>query len=75
MPVVNVSLPIPPDLAEALRRERVLPAWESLPPGKRAYVLKGIDQAAHEATRAKRIDRAVEESLARDEKRVDRGSR
>jgi hypothetical protein len=71
----RVEVPIPPDLAAALRDEGVLPAWESLPPGKRAYLLKQIDQAVHEATRAKRIVLAVEEALARHEKGIDRGAR
>jgi hypothetical protein len=74
-PVARAELPIPPDLAEALRAERALPGWESLPPGKRAYVLKWIEQAVHEGTRAKRVEHAVEEALARHEKLVDRTTR
>lgn len=67
------AIPIPPDLASALREEGVLADWEAMPPGRRAYVLKTIEQAVHEATRAKRVAHAVEEALARREKRVDRG--
>ena len=73
--VARVALPIPPDLEKALRDERVLAAWESLAPGKRAYLLKSIDEAAQKATRAKRIGRAVEEALAKHEKSEDRGAR
>jgi hypothetical protein len=73
--VSRVALPIPPDLASALREARVLPAWESLAPGKRSYLLKSIEEAAQQATRTKRIGRAVEEALARHEKNVDRGAR
>ena len=67
------AIPIPPDLATALREEDVLVDWESLPPGKRLYLVKWIEQAAHETTRAKRVVRAVEEAHQRREKRVDRG--
>ncbi len=67
------AIPIPPDLAAALREEDVLADWESLPPGKRLYLLKWIGQAVHEATRVKRVAHAVEEAHQRREKRVDRG--
>jgi hypothetical protein len=69
------EVPIPPDLREALGDEGagVLDAWESLPPGKREHILRWIEQAVHEATRAKRVARAVEEALARRERRIDRG--
>jgi hypothetical protein len=69
------EVPVPPDLREALRDEGagVLEAWESMPPGKREHILRWIEQAVHEATRAKRVARAVEEALARREKRIDRG--
>jgi hypothetical protein len=68
------EVPIPPDLTEALRDEGVLGAWESMPPGQREHILKWIDQAVHEATRAKRIARAVEEALRRHEKKLDCGA-
>ncbi|HEX3346086.1 MAG TPA: YdeI/OmpD-associated family protein, partial [Polyangiaceae bacterium] len=74
-PAARVEIAIPPDLAEALDDERMRPAWDSLPPGLRAYLLKRIDEAVHEATRTKRIAAAVEEALARHEKRVDRRPR
>jgi hypothetical protein len=64
---------VPEDLAEALREESVLEDWESLPPGKREHILRWIEQAVHEDTRAKRVVRAVEEALAKHEKRIDRG--
>ena len=66
------AIPIPPDLAAALREEDVLVDWESMPPGKRLYLLKSIGQAVHETTRAKRVASAVEEAHQRREKRVDR---
>jgi uncharacterized protein YdeI (YjbR/CyaY-like superfamily) len=64
---------IPEDLAEALREEGVLPDWETMPPGRRAQMVRWIEDAAQEATRLKRIGRAVQEALAQHEKRVDRG--
>jgi uncharacterized protein YdeI (YjbR/CyaY-like superfamily) len=66
------EVPIPPDLSEALEEEGVLAAWTSMPPGKREHILRWIEQAAHETTRRKRVVRAVEEALARHEKRIDR---
>jgi hypothetical protein len=63
---------VPEDLEAALRDEGVLAAWESLPPGKREHILKYIDGAVHEPTRAKRIGQAVEVALARHERHVDR---
>jgi hypothetical protein len=66
------EVPIPPDLSEALRAEGVLADWASMPPGKREHILRWIEAAAHETTREKRVLRAVEEALARQEKRIDR---
>lgn len=63
---------IPEDLEAALRDEGVLAAWEALPPGKREHILKYIDGAVHETTRAKRIGQAVEVALARHEQNLDR---
>jgi hypothetical protein len=65
---------LPDDLAQALRDEGVLAAWESMPPGKREHILRWVDAAVHEPTREKRIARAVEEALVRREKQIDRGS-
>jgi hypothetical protein len=69
------EVPIPEDLALALREEDVTADWESQPPGKREHIVKWIDQAVHDATRAKRIALAVDVAIARREKRVDRESR
>jgi hypothetical protein len=66
------DVPVPEDLATALREEAVRADWESLPPGKREHIIKWIEQAAHETTRAKRVQQAVEVAHARREKRVDR---
>ena len=69
------EVPIPPDLREALVDAGVLAAWEAMPPGKREHILKWVDAAAHDATRAKRIARSVEEALRAHEKSVDRAMR
>jgi Bacteriocin-protection, YdeI or OmpD-Associated/Domain of unknown function (DUF1905) len=66
------EVPLPPDLSEALKDEGVLETWTSMPPGKREHLVRWIDEAAHETTRQKRVARAVEEALARHEKRIDR---
>lgn len=65
------KIPIPPDLAAALREEDVLGDWESMPPGLRLYLVKWIGQAVQDTTRAKRVLRAVEEAHQRREKRID----
>jgi hypothetical protein len=69
------EVPIPPDLAEALRDDGVLGTWESMPPGKREHILSWVERAVHEATRAKRITRTVEEALRVHEKKLDRTRR
>lgn len=69
------EVPIPDDLALALREQDVAADWESLPPGKREHIVKWIDQAVHDTTRAKRVALAVDAALARREKRLDRALR
>lgn len=71
-PKAHKEVPIPPDLSRALDDERMRPTWESMPPGLRAYLVKRIEEVAREETRARRVASAVEEALARHEKRVDR---
>jgi hypothetical protein len=66
------EVPIPPDLREALEEEGMLAAWTSMPPGMREHIVRWIEKAVHESTREKRVVRAVEEALARHEKRIDR---
>jgi hypothetical protein len=65
------EVPIPEDLSLALRDEEVLADWESLPPGKREHIIKWIEKAVHETTRAKRVEQAVQVAHKRREKRVD----
>jgi hypothetical protein len=62
----------PADLAEALHEEGVFETFESLAPGRRRQLLKWLEAAVHEATRAKRVARCIEVALAEREKRLDR---
>ncbi len=62
---------LPPDLADLLDDEGVLEAWWALPPGQREQLLRWVDQAVHEATRAKRLARVVERAHARRERLAD----
>lgn len=57
--VDRASVPIPPDLASALNDAGAMGDFKSLPPGKRAYAIRLIEQAAKPGTRAKRIADAV----------------
>jgi uncharacterized protein YdeI (YjbR/CyaY-like superfamily) len=72
--VLNQEVEIPPDLAKALRAERALKDFESIPPGERRYTIRLIDDAARPETRAKRIQAAVTSAHQRRERRADRGA-
>jgi hypothetical protein len=63
------------DLADALRAEGVLTDFEALPRGRRNQYIGWMEEAAHEDTRAKRIDRLVQIGHAERERRVDRANR
>jgi hypothetical protein len=63
---------IPDDVADALRDEGVLETFESLAPGKKMHIIRWVDDAVHEETRAKRVARVVEVALGEREKRLDR---
>jgi len=49
----------PKDLLSALRSERVIEDFKSLPPGEQNFILRRIDDAAKSETREKRIQEAV----------------
>ena len=51
---------IPEDLVRALRTEGVTEDFKSLPPGKKNFIVRRIDDAARPETRDKRIQEAVE---------------
>jgi hypothetical protein len=58
---------IPNDLMSALRAEGVTEDFASLPPGKKSFTIRRIDEAAKPETRAKRIQDAVEAAIERRE--------
>jgi hypothetical protein len=64
------DVPIPDDLAEALREADIVEAWASFPAGKREHIVRWIEDAVHEATRVKRIAMAVQVTQRRREKGV-----
>lgn len=66
------EISIPKDLAGALRAEGVLKEFRALPPGKKSYIIRRIDEAAKPETREKRIQDAVKAAREKGEKRVER---
>lgn len=60
-PAPDDRVDLDPDIEAALRRDGVLPAWESLTPGRRRGLLYRIATAKTDATRQKRIQRLVED--------------
>lgn len=70
----SVDVALPKDLLSALRAEGVVEEFKALPPGKKSYILRLLDEAAKPRTRAKRIEAAVEAAYRRREKAVDRRS-
>lgn len=50
---------LPDDLVSALRAEGAEDAFMSLPPGKRAFIVRRIDEAAKPQTRERRIQEGV----------------
>lgn len=63
--VDRAAFSIPPDVERTLRAAGVLAQFKALPPGKRNYTLRWIEQAARPETRQKRIDEAVEMARAK----------
>jgi hypothetical protein len=57
---LSKELSLPRDLASALRAEKLLEDFKSLPTGKKAFMLRQIENAAKSETRQKRISSAVE---------------
>ena len=55
----RASVEVPDDLMGALRAEGVAEAFGSLPPGKRNFLIRRIDEAAKPETRDRRIQEGV----------------
>ncbi len=66
------SVEIPEDLLIALRAEGVAQAFQSLPPGKRNFMIRRIDEAAKPETRARRVQEAVLAAHQQREKQSER---
>lgn len=64
---------VPDDLLSALGAEGVEEAFNALPPGKRNFLVRRIDEAAKPETRERRIQEAVVAAHERREKLLDRG--
>jgi hypothetical protein len=62
----------PEDLGDSLRDEGVFEAFEAMSPGRRNHIIRWVEQAVHETTRAKRLARCLEIALALHEKSADR---
>lgn len=62
----------PKDLLAVLRVEGVVADFKSLPPGKRNFLVRRIDEVTKPETRKKRIQEAVVEARRRRNKNVDR---
>ena len=67
----RADVEIPDDLMSALRAEGVEEAFKSLPPGKRNFIVRRIDEAARPETRERRIQEAVAAAHQRREKLLD----
>ncbi|MFN0099565.1 MAG: DUF1905 domain-containing protein [Gemmatimonadaceae bacterium] len=65
---------IPDDLVSALKADGIVEAFKQLPPGKRSFLIRRIDEAVKPATREKRVEEAVLAAHQAREKAVDRGS-
>ncbi|GAC1363340.1 MAG: hypothetical protein NVSMB47_15140 [Polyangiales bacterium] len=64
----------PPEVARALAHEDALGAFEALPRGRRNQLLAWIDAAVHDETRQKRVVRAAQQAMARQERLAERAS-
>lgn len=62
----------PKDLLSALREEKAVDDFKSLPPGEQNFILRRIEDAVKPETRRKRIQAAVEAAHRRREKLADR---
>jgi hypothetical protein len=71
----RADVTIADDLAAALREADVSQDFDRIPPGRRNYLVRRIDDAAKPDTRAKRVREAVEEAERAREKRVDAGGK
>lgn len=57
----RAAVTYPEDLLAVLRAERAMDDFEALPPGRRSFLIRRIDEALKPETRRKRIDDVVAE--------------
>lgn len=67
----RADVEVPADLAAALSDANATEDFAALPPGKKNYAVRRIDEAAKPETRSKRIREVVEEAQRAREKRAD----
>jgi hypothetical protein len=65
---------VPDDLLQALTAEGMTASFKSLPPGKRNFIIRKIDEAVKPETRQKRIQEAVVAAHGRRESVSDKDS-
>src|SRR5580698_2786300 len=70
----RADITYPKDLLRALRTEKAVEDFKSLPPGAQNFILRRIDDAAKPETREKRIKEAIAAAQRRREKRAGRDS-
>lgn len=66
----RAAVEIPEDLSSALAAEGMTAAFEALPPGRRSFIVRKIDEAVKPETRKKRIREAVAAAHRRTESPV-----
>jgi hypothetical protein len=69
----RAEVEMPDDLVDALKAENASDAFALLPPGKRNFLVRRINEVARAETRAKRIAEAVEAAHERRDKLAGRG--
>lgn len=68
----RADIVVPKDLRSALKDEGISADFDALPPGKKNYIIRKIDDATRPETRARRIQDAVEEAHAAREKKIEK---
>ena len=70
--VDRADITIPKDLANALKAKDATSNFHSLPPGKKNFMIRRIEDAAKPETRAKRIEEVIKEARASRDKKAGR---
>jgi hypothetical protein len=70
--VDRAAVTYPADLLSALRARAATKDFKALPPGRRSFIVRRIEEAVRPETRQKRIEEAVKEVQRERAKRTDR---